>query len=264
MLIAGPCVIESEAHAHRHRRCALARDRRGAPACRSSSRRRYDKANRTSVTSFRGPGLDEGLRVLGARQGAARRADPDRHPRAVAGGAAARGRRRAADPGVPLAADRPARRRGADRPRRQHQEGPVPRAATTCGTRSRRSPTPATTRVIVTERGISFGYNNLVVDMRAFPMMRALGYPGRLRRHAQPAAARRRRRRHRRPGRVHRAAGLGRRRRRRRRRVPGSARGAGAREERRAERAAARPARAAAAPADADRRRSRSASAVAR
>ena len=32
-------------------------------------------------------------------------------------------------------------------------------------------------RVIVTERGFSFGYNNLVVDMRAFPMLRALGYP---------------------------------------------------------------------------------------
>jgi 2-dehydro-3-deoxyphosphooctonate aldolase (KDO 8-P synthase) len=31
--------------------------------------------------------------------------------------------------------------------------------------------------VIVTERGFSFGYNNLVVDMRAFPIMRALGYP---------------------------------------------------------------------------------------
>ena len=32
-------------------------------------------------------------------------------------------------------------------------------------------------RVIVTERGFSFGYNNLVVDMRAFPILRALGYP---------------------------------------------------------------------------------------
>jgi 2-dehydro-3-deoxyphosphooctonate aldolase (KDO 8-P synthase) len=31
--------------------------------------------------------------------------------------------------------------------------------------------------VLVTERGVSFGYNNLVVDMRAFPMMRELGYP---------------------------------------------------------------------------------------
>jgi 2-dehydro-3-deoxyphosphooctonate aldolase (KDO 8-P synthase) len=33
------------------------------------------------------------------------------------------------------------------------------------------------TKVIVTERGVSFGYNNLVVDPRAFPMLRALGYP---------------------------------------------------------------------------------------
>jgi 2-dehydro-3-deoxyphosphooctonate aldolase (KDO 8-P synthase) len=32
-------------------------------------------------------------------------------------------------------------------------------------------------RVIVTERGVSFGYNNLVVDMRAFPILRSLGYP---------------------------------------------------------------------------------------
>jgi 2-dehydro-3-deoxyphosphooctonate aldolase (KDO 8-P synthase) len=32
-------------------------------------------------------------------------------------------------------------------------------------------------RVLVTERGVSFGYNNLVVDMRAFPMLRELGYP---------------------------------------------------------------------------------------
>jgi 2-dehydro-3-deoxyphosphooctonate aldolase (KDO 8-P synthase) len=31
--------------------------------------------------------------------------------------------------------------------------------------------------VLVTERGVSFGYNNLVVDMRAFPMLRELGYP---------------------------------------------------------------------------------------
>jgi 2-dehydro-3-deoxyphosphooctonate aldolase (KDO 8-P synthase) len=31
--------------------------------------------------------------------------------------------------------------------------------------------------ILVTERGVSFGYNNLVVDVRAFPMLRALGYP---------------------------------------------------------------------------------------
>jgi 2-dehydro-3-deoxyphosphooctonate aldolase (KDO 8-P synthase) len=32
-------------------------------------------------------------------------------------------------------------------------------------------------RILVTERGVSFGYNNLIVDMRAFPILRALGYP---------------------------------------------------------------------------------------
>jgi len=32
-------------------------------------------------------------------------------------------------------------------------------------------------RILVTERGVSFGYNNLVVDVRAFPMLRELGYP---------------------------------------------------------------------------------------
>ena len=38
--------------------------------------------------------------------------------------------------------------------------------------------------VLITERGVSFGYNNLVVDMRAFPMLRDIGYPGGLRRDA--------------------------------------------------------------------------------
>jgi 2-dehydro-3-deoxyphosphooctonate aldolase (KDO 8-P synthase) len=32
-------------------------------------------------------------------------------------------------------------------------------------------------KIMVTERGFSFGYNNLVVDMRAFPIQRSLGYP---------------------------------------------------------------------------------------
>ena len=58
-------------------------------------------------------------------------------------------------PGVPLPPDRPARRRGADRPRRQHQEGPVPRARRHAPRGRRRSPPPATTSVIVTERGTS-------------------------------------------------------------------------------------------------------------
>ena len=89
----------------------------------------YDKANRTSGRSFRGPGLDEGLRVLARDQGAARRADPDRHPRAGAGAPPRptsptccrfrRSSRRQTDLLVAAAQTGP---------RRQHQEGPVPRA----------------------------------------------------------------------------------------------------------------------------------------
>ncbi len=62
MLIAGPCVIESEAHALDlgHAIAAIARAA-GIPYIFKAS---FDKANRTSLASFRGPGLDAGLRTL--------------------------------------------------------------------------------------------------------------------------------------------------------------------------------------------------------
>src|SRR5215469_14464460 len=62
-LIAGPCVIESEAHARMmaERVAKIAADA-GAPYIFKAS---YDKANRSSVSSYRGPGLREGLRILG-------------------------------------------------------------------------------------------------------------------------------------------------------------------------------------------------------
>ena len=62
VLIAGPCVIESEQHATElaGQLVEIAR-RAGVPLVFKAS---YDKANRTSIRSFRGPGLDEGLRVL--------------------------------------------------------------------------------------------------------------------------------------------------------------------------------------------------------
>ena len=195
-----------------------------APACRSSSRRRTTRRTARPARSFRGPGLDEGLRVLGARARRRRRADPDRHPRAGAGRAGRRGRRRAADSRVPLAADRSARRRRADRARRQHQEGPVPRARRHAprdrqGHRRRQpaacsSPSAASASATTTSSS----------TCARFRCMRALGYPVvfDVTHSLQLPGARRRR--HRRPGRVHRAAGLGRRRGRRRRRVPGSAR----------------------------------------
>src|SRR6266550_391149 len=61
-LIAGPCVIESEEHAIRMAEIikGVARSL-GFPFIFKAS---YDKANRTSIRSFRGPGLKEGLRIL--------------------------------------------------------------------------------------------------------------------------------------------------------------------------------------------------------
>ncbi|MGC1106333.1 MAG: hypothetical protein WA876_07325, partial [Candidatus Acidiferrales bacterium] len=60
--IAGPCVIESEAHAMMtaERLAAIARELRLPLIFKAS----YDKANRSSVSSFRGPGMKEGLRIL--------------------------------------------------------------------------------------------------------------------------------------------------------------------------------------------------------
>ena len=174
LLVAGPCVIESEAHA-----VGLAvaiRDiarRAGVPYVFKAS---YDKANRTSVRSFRGPGLDEGLRILGRVRDVA---------------------------GVPILTD-------------IHEPSHAARAAEvadvlqipaflsrqtdllTAAARTGRvvnvkkgqflAPddmrhvvakltAEGNERILLTERGVSFGYHNLVVDMRAFPIMRRLGYP---------------------------------------------------------------------------------------
>jgi 2-dehydro-3-deoxyphosphooctonate aldolase (KDO 8-P synthase) len=62
-LIAGPCVIESEAHALKlaYAIAAIAREKNIPYVFKAS----YDKANRTSIRSFRGPGIEEGLRILG-------------------------------------------------------------------------------------------------------------------------------------------------------------------------------------------------------
>ena len=62
LLIAGPCVIEGEEFTLRHaRKVAEVAQKHGVPAVFKCS---FDKANRTSVKSFRGPGLREGVRIL--------------------------------------------------------------------------------------------------------------------------------------------------------------------------------------------------------
>ena len=174
VLVAGPCVIESENHAVE---TALAvRDiarRAGVPYVFKAS---YDKANRTSRDSFRGPGLRDGIRVLGrVREAAGVPVLTDIHEPAHAEpaasvadilqipaflsrqtdlllAAAATGRVVNIKKGQFLAPDD-----------MRHAIAKVTGAGNP--------------RVIVTERGVTFGYHNLVVDMRAFPILRRLGYP---------------------------------------------------------------------------------------
>jgi 2-dehydro-3-deoxyphosphooctonate aldolase (KDO 8-P synthase) len=174
VLIAGPCVIESEAHAVE---TALAlRDiarRAGLPFIFKAS---YDKANRTSGSSYRGPGLVEGVRVLGrVRDAAGVPILTDIHEPAQAGPVA-----EVADVlQIPAFLSRQtdlitaAARTGRVVNLKKGQFlAPLDmrhaiEKVTATGNR----------RVILTERGFSFGYHNLVVDMRAFPIMRSLGYP---------------------------------------------------------------------------------------
>jgi len=173
-LIAGPCVIESEAHALSVAG-VLAEITRGlnVPFIFKAS---FDKANRTSGRSFRGPGLAEGLRVLAAIKadtGAAILTDIHEAAQASAAAdvadvlqipaflcrqtdllvAAARtGRAVNIKKGQFLAPDDV-----------RHAVAKIADAGNA--------------RVFVTERGTSFGYHNLVVDMRAFPMIREMGVP---------------------------------------------------------------------------------------
>ena len=174
VLIAGPCVIESEQHASdlAGRLIDIARRVRVPFIFKAS----YDKANRTSGRSFRGPGLDEGLRVLAGIKSQFRVPlitdihEPS-HARAAADvadvlqipaflsrqtdllvAAAKTGRIVNIKKGQFLAPDDV-----------KHAVAKVRDAGNS--------------RVIVTERGTSFGYHNLIVDMRALPMMRAEGVP---------------------------------------------------------------------------------------
>jgi 2-dehydro-3-deoxyphosphooctonate aldolase (KDO 8-P synthase) len=173
-LIAGPCVIESEAHATMMaEKLAAAAAELGVPYIFKAS---YDKANRSSGSSFRGPGLKRGLSIL---------AKIKKHT------------------GVPILTDvhdalqvRPAAEvcdvlqvpaflsrqtdlliavgksgRVANLKKGQflspwEMKNAVEKVAST-----------GNEKIILTERGASFGYQNLVVDMRSFPIMQKFGYP---------------------------------------------------------------------------------------
>ncbi|HSL20517.1 MAG TPA: 3-deoxy-8-phosphooctulonate synthase [Vicinamibacterales bacterium] len=173
-LVAGPCVIESEAHALRTAEAvAEIAARCGVHWIFKAS---YDKANRTSGTAYRGPGLDHGLRVLAEVK---RRLQvpilTDIHEPAQAAPAA-----EVADVlQIPAFLSRQtdlivaaARTRRAVNIKKGQFLAPrdVKHAIEKVTREGNRN-------VFVTERGFSFGYNNLVVDMRAFPIIRSLGWP---------------------------------------------------------------------------------------
>jgi 2-dehydro-3-deoxyphosphooctonate aldolase (KDO 8-P synthase) len=173
-LIAGPCVIESETHAlHMAEALAAIARRLALPYVFKAS---YDKANRSAGASFRGPGVDEGLRIL---------------------------QKIKCEVGVPVLTD-------------VHESAQVAAVASVvdvlqipaflcrqtdllvAAAQSGRAvnvkkgqflapwemknvveklEANGCQEILLTERGMSFGYNNLVVDMRGLPIMRGFGYP---------------------------------------------------------------------------------------
>jgi 2-dehydro-3-deoxyphosphooctonate aldolase (KDO 8-P synthase) len=172
--ILGPCVIESEAHAiDLGSAIAEIAQRVGVPVVFKAS---FDKANRTSISSYRGPGMEDGIKVLAKVK--ARTGLPvltDIHEPAQAGPVA----------GVADILQIPAflsrqtdlivaaakTGRAVNIKKGQFLAPPDMKHAIAKVVDS------GNPKVIVTERGASFGYNNLVVDPRSFPMLRALGYP---------------------------------------------------------------------------------------
>ncbi len=173
-IIAGPCVIESERHTLKmaERLSAIAHDLRVPYIFKAS----YDKANRTSLNSFRGPGLGRGLEIL------RRVKDEFRTPVLTDIHEASQ-----ADPAaavcdviqIPAFLSRQtdlllaAGRSGAAVNIKKGQflspwdlRYAVEKVAST-----------GNHRILVTERGSSFGYNNLVVDMRGLKVMGEWGYP---------------------------------------------------------------------------------------
>jgi 2-dehydro-3-deoxyphosphooctonate aldolase (KDO 8-P synthase) len=168
-LIAGPCVIESEEHVHRMARGV--REAAGDFIFKAS----FDKANRSSAGAYRGPGLAEGLRILAGVKAEGYPILTDVHEPAQAEAAA-----EVADilqipaflcrqTDLLTAAGRTGRVVNIKKGQFVAPHD-IWRAAEKVASTGNH-------RIILTERGSSFGYNNLVVDMRGLPVMRESGYP---------------------------------------------------------------------------------------
>ncbi len=174
LFIAGPCVIESREHAlAMGRTLRKLRDELKINLVFKSS---FDKANRSSIESFRGPGLEEGLEIL----------------RAVK-----------EETGLPLLSDIHEPQQAAPAAevldilqipaflcRQTDLVAAAARTGKAVAVKKGQFLSPEETknilekghevgndRVFITERGSSFGYQNLVVDMRSFPIIRGFGAP---------------------------------------------------------------------------------------
>lgn len=170
LLIAGPCVIESEEHVH-----FLAGEIRRIVGPGFVFKASFDKANRSSVASYRGPGIDEGLRILGGLRREGYRVLTDIHEAWQAD--------RAAESVDILQIP-------AFLCRQTDLLIAAGRTGRTVNIKKGQFVAPGDMRhavdkvlstgnsdVILTERGSSFGYNNLVVDMRGLVLMKKLGVP---------------------------------------------------------------------------------------
>ena len=172
--ILGPCVIESEDH-------ALFMARMIRSVCRRLGlefifKASFDKANRTSGDSFRGPGLETGLRILRlVKQEAGCRVTTDIHESWQAEKAAA-----VVDViQIPALLSRQtdlivAAGRTGKTVNIKKGQFMAPRDMAHAVDKARRA---RAADVWVTERGTTFGYNNLVIDFRAVPVLQSLGVP---------------------------------------------------------------------------------------
>jgi 2-dehydro-3-deoxyphosphooctonate aldolase (KDO 8-P synthase) len=174
VLIAGPCVIESEAATLRHaERLLTICNGLSMPLIFKAS---YDKANRTSIGAFRGPGLKEGLRILAkVKESLGLPVLSDIH---------------SIEQITPAAEVLDVLQIPAFLCRQTDLLVAAARSGRVINVKKGQFLAPWDMKnvagklaasgnedIILTERGVSFGYNNLVVDMRSFPVMRASGYP---------------------------------------------------------------------------------------
>ncbi len=178
LVIAGPCVIESEELVLRtaERLVEVADRLRLALVFKSS----FDKANRTSLESFRGPGLDEGLRILDlVRQRCGVDVTTDIHepPQAAAAAQVCRIVQvpafLARQTDLVCAAARETALRGGV----VNVKKPQFIAPEDCVHIVQKCVASGNERVLLTERGTTFGYGRLVVDMTAIPTMQQIGCP---------------------------------------------------------------------------------------